>query len=74
MPGGIVPETQKVLENLKAVLEASGSGIDKVIKATVYLNNISDFSKVNEEYKKGRYNKYTFLIHFINNNNMLAKN
>lgn len=51
--GGIVPETQKVLENLKGVLEASGSGIDKVIKATVYLTNINDFSKVNDEYKKG---------------------
>lgn len=53
MPGGIVPETQKVLENLSAVLEAAGSSIQKVVKATVYLNDINDFTKVNEEYKKG---------------------
>jgi 2-iminobutanoate/2-iminopropanoate deaminase len=48
--GGIEVQTCRVLENLKAVLEAAGSSMDGVVKATVFLKNMADFSKVNEIY------------------------
>lgn len=46
----IAPQTRQVLENLKAVLQAAGSALDKVIKATVFLRNMSDFAVMNEVY------------------------
>ena len=48
--GGIAEQTRQVLENLKAVLEAAGSSLDKVIKATVFLKTIADFAALNEVY------------------------
>jgi 2-iminobutanoate/2-iminopropanoate deaminase len=48
--GGIAEQTRRVLENLKAVLEAAGSSLDKVIKATVFLKNMADFAALNEIY------------------------
>lgn len=48
--GGIVPQTRQVLENLKGVLEASGSSLDRVVKATVFLKNMADFAAMNEVY------------------------
>ena len=48
--GTIAEQTRQVLENLKAVLEAAGSSLDKVIKATVFLKNIADFAALNEVY------------------------
>ena len=48
--GGIVAQTRQVLENLKAVLEAGGSSLDRVIKATVFLRNMADFPAMNEVY------------------------
>jgi len=48
--GGVTEQTRQVLENLKAVLEAAGSSLDKVIKATVYLKNLADFAALNEVY------------------------
>ena len=48
--GGIAEQTRRVLENLKAVLEAAGSSLDKVIKATVFLKNMADFAALNEVY------------------------
>lgn len=45
-------QTQVVLRNLRAVLEASGSTVEKVLKCTIYLKDLSDFSVVNEEYGK----------------------
>lgn len=51
--GGIAEQTERVFENLKAVLEASGSSLDAVLKTTVYLRDIADFPKMNEVY--GRY-------------------
>ena len=48
--GGIAEQTRQVLENLKAVLEAAGSSLDKVIKATVFLRNMADFAALNEIY------------------------
>ncbi len=43
-------QTHQVLKNLKAVLEAAGSSLQKVVKCTVFLQNMSDFSGMNEVY------------------------
>lgn len=51
--GGIVPETVQTLENIKAVLKAAGSGIEKVVKTTIFVEDMGDFGKVNEEYMRG---------------------
>lgn len=51
--GDVVVQTERVLENIKAVLAASGSGLDRVLKTTVFLRDMSDFAKMNEVY--GRY-------------------
>ncbi|MFH1187271.1 MAG: RidA family protein [bacterium] len=48
--GGIENETKRVMENLKAVVDASGSGMDKVLKTTIYLTDLSNFKIVNEIY------------------------
>ena len=48
--GTIEEETRLVLNNLKAVLEAAGSSFDKVIKCTVFLQNMDDFSRMNAVY------------------------
>lgn len=48
--GGIQAQTKQCLENLKAVLEASGSSLDKVLKATVFIKDMNDFPKINEIY------------------------
>ncbi|KAF8839603.1 translation initiation inhibitor [Paxillus ammoniavirescens] len=52
IPGGIIPQTQQALKNFKAILEKAGSTINKVIKTTVYVKDLNDFAKVNEEYAK----------------------
>lgn len=48
--GGIAAQTRQVLENLKAVLEAGGSSLDRVVKATVFLKSMGDFASMNEVY------------------------
>lgn len=48
--GGIAAQTRQVLENLKAVLEAGGSSLEKVVKATVFLRNMGEFAAMNEIY------------------------
>jgi 2-iminobutanoate/2-iminopropanoate deaminase len=48
--GGIKEQTTRVLENLKAILEAAGSSLGKTIKATVYLKNFDDFAAMNAIY------------------------
>lgn len=50
VPGGITEQTTRVLENLKAILEAAGSNLDKAVKATVYLKNFDDFAAMNAVY------------------------
>lgn len=50
--GGVAAQTRQVLENLKSVLEAAGSSLDRVVKATVFLKNIGDFSAMNEVYSE----------------------
>jgi 2-iminobutanoate/2-iminopropanoate deaminase len=51
--GGIGEQTARVLENLKAVLEACGASLDSVVKTTVYLKDMSEFQQMNEVF--GRY-------------------
>lgn len=46
----IEEQTHQVLRNLKAVLEAAGSGLDRVVKTTVYLADIKDFKAMNAVY------------------------
>jgi 2-iminobutanoate/2-iminopropanoate deaminase len=52
MRGDTAMQTQRVLENLKAVLEAGGSSLDRVVKTTVYLKSMDDFQQMNDVYKK----------------------
>ena len=49
--GGIEVETKQVLENIKDVLEANGSDMEHVLKCTVILSDINDFSKMNTVYR-----------------------
>jgi 2-iminobutanoate/2-iminopropanoate deaminase len=51
--GGIREQTARVMESIRAILEASGSGLDHVVKTTVYLADMGEFSEMNEVY--GRY-------------------
>lgn len=53
--GNVAQQTERVLENLTAVLAAAGSGLDRVVKTTVFLKNMGDFAAMNEVY--GRYFK-----------------
>ena len=48
--GDIKAQTKQVFENLKAVLEAAGSGLDKIVKTTCFMDNMNDFAKMNEVY------------------------
>ncbi|KAJ3034260.1 2-iminobutanoate/2-iminopropanoate deaminase [Rhizophlyctis rosea] len=50
--GDVQVQTDRVLNNLRAVLEEAGSSFDKVVKTTVFLKDMGDFSKVNEIYAK----------------------
>jgi 2-iminobutanoate/2-iminopropanoate deaminase len=50
--GGIEQQTEQVMKNLSAILQAAGSGWDKVVKTTVYLKNMSEFGQMNEVYGK----------------------
>ena len=50
--GGIEAQTQRVLENIKAVLLAAGASLDSVLKTTVFLKDMSDFPKMNEVYAR----------------------
>src|SRR5262249_55732463 len=46
-PGGIAAETQRVCENLKAVLEAGGSSLDRVVKVTIYMVDLGELMEMN---------------------------
>ena len=48
--GGIREQTEQVMRNLSAVLRAAGSGLERVLKATVYLADMADFAEMNEVY------------------------
>jgi 2-iminobutanoate/2-iminopropanoate deaminase len=48
--GGITEQTTRALENLKAILEAAGSSLEKTVKATVFLKDFNDFAAMNAVY------------------------
>jgi 2-iminobutanoate/2-iminopropanoate deaminase len=50
--GGIEPQTHQVLKNLSAVLNKAGSGLGQVVKTTVFLKNLDDFSAFNRVYEE----------------------
>lgn len=50
VPGGVVAEVTQALENLRAVLAAAGTSLDAVVRTTIYLVDLADFSRVNEVY------------------------
>jgi 2-iminobutanoate/2-iminopropanoate deaminase len=50
VPGGIEPETRRTLENIKAILEEAGSGMDWVVSTFVFMTDLGQFSKMNEIY------------------------
>jgi 2-iminobutanoate/2-iminopropanoate deaminase len=53
--GDVSAQTERVLKNLAAILKASGSSLEKVLRCTVFLKNMGDFAAMNEVY--GRYFK-----------------
>jgi 2-iminobutanoate/2-iminopropanoate deaminase len=53
--GDIAQQTERVMENVKAILEAGGSNLNHVVKTTVFLKDINDFAAMNEVY--GRFFK-----------------
>ena len=48
--GDIARETQQVMQNIAAILNAAGSGWEQVVKTTIFLTNMGDFAAVNEVY------------------------
>jgi 2-iminobutanoate/2-iminopropanoate deaminase len=50
--GGVAAQTEQVFANLRAILEASGSGLDRLVKTTVFLNDMGDFAAMNEVYAR----------------------
>ncbi len=53
--GDVSAQTERVLQNLSAILTNAGSGMEKVVRCTVFLKNMGDFAAMNEVY--GRYFK-----------------
>ena len=51
--GDIATQTDRVLQNIRGLLQAAGSSLDQVVKTTVFLKNMSEFAAMNEVY--GRY-------------------
>jgi 2-iminobutanoate/2-iminopropanoate deaminase len=52
VPGGIGAETRQTLENIKAILEAAGSSLDKAVQSFVFLTDLSGFAEMNEVYAR----------------------
>jgi 2-iminobutanoate/2-iminopropanoate deaminase len=52
VPGGAAEQTARVMENLRAILSAAGSGFDRVVKTTVFLADMADYTAMNEVYAK----------------------
>jgi 2-iminobutanoate/2-iminopropanoate deaminase len=50
VPGGVEEQTRRAMLNLSAVLSAGGSGLDRVVKATVYLTDLKRFDEMNRVY------------------------
>lgn len=52
VPGGTLPEFRRVMENVRAVLRAAGSDLDRVVKTTLYFADLNDFIQVNQAYSE----------------------
>jgi 2-iminobutanoate/2-iminopropanoate deaminase len=50
LPEGVAEQTEQALLNLTAILEASGSSIDQLVKTTIFYANVEDFATINEVY------------------------
>ena len=50
--GSITEQTRQSLSNVRCVIESAGSSMDKIVKVTVFLDNMNDFAEMNEEYAK----------------------
>jgi 2-iminobutanoate/2-iminopropanoate deaminase len=50
--GDIGAQTERVLKNLEAILKAAGSGLERVVRTTVFLKNMGDFAAMNEVYAR----------------------
>jgi 2-iminobutanoate/2-iminopropanoate deaminase len=50
--GDVAAQTERVMKNLSAILKAAGSGLEKVVRSTVFLKNMGDFGPMNEVYGK----------------------
>lgn len=50
--GDVGQQTERVLENVKGIVEAAGSNLSHVVKTTVFLKNMSDFAAMNEVYAR----------------------
>ena len=50
--GDVAAQTERVLQNLQAIVEAAGSDLERVVKATVYLRSMADFAAMNEVYAR----------------------
>ena len=53
--GGVAEQTHQVLKNLRAVLKAAGSDLDRAVKTTVFIKNMNDFAAMNEVYGRAEY-------------------
>ncbi len=47
---GVAEQTEQVMQNLRAILEEAGSSLDRIVKTTVFLQNLDDFAAMNEVY------------------------
>ena len=52
IPGDVGAQTERVLKNLEAILKAAGSGLERVVRITVFLKNMGDFAAMNEVYAR----------------------
>ena len=50
--GGIAEQTDRVMQNLSAILEEAGSGLGQLVKTTIYLTDLGDFQEMNEVYAR----------------------
>jgi 2-iminobutanoate/2-iminopropanoate deaminase len=48
--GGIAEQTERIMQNLQAILEEAGSGLDKMLKTSIFLVDLGDFAAMNEVY------------------------
>ncbi len=50
--GDVTTQTERALENVRAILEAAGSGLDRLVKTTVFLADLDDFAAMNDVYRR----------------------